>query len=51
MSAEGWWQYRLHDLLARFPAHGMSADLASMSLADLWGLYLFLSGIADRGAP
>ncbi len=38
---------RLQCLAARFPELGMSADLAALSAADLWGLYRFLSRIAD----
>lgn len=41
------WLERLPWLAARFPECGLGADLAALSAADLWGLYLFLSRIAD----
>lgn len=41
------WLDRLQCLAARFPEHGIGADLAALSTADLWGLYRFLSRIAD----
>ena len=42
------WLDRLSALVARYPGCG-DADLASMSLAELWGLYRFLLGVADGG--
>jgi hypothetical protein len=41
------WPERLQWLVARFPELGVGADLAELSAADLWGLYRFLSRIAD----
>jgi hypothetical protein len=41
------WLERLHCLAARLPELGIGADLAALSAADLWGLYRFLSRIAD----
>jgi hypothetical protein len=43
----GGWLERLQWLAARFPEHGIGADLAALSAADLWGLYRFLTRIAD----
>jgi hypothetical protein len=47
MSAPGDWQWRLHELIARFPQHGAAADVAGLSLTDLWGLYRFLTRLAE----
>ena len=41
------WLERLQCLVARFPELGMGADLAALTAADLWGLYRFLSRVAD----
>lgn len=41
------WLERLQCLAARLPELGMGADLAALSAADLWGLYRFLSRMAD----
>ena len=41
------WLERLQCLAARFPELGMGADLAALTAADLWGLYRFLSRVAD----
>ena len=41
------WLDRLQCLATRFPEFGVGADLAALSAADLWGLYRFLSRIAD----
>jgi hypothetical protein len=49
MSAPSDWQARLCELMARFPQHGTRADLACLSLADLWGLYRFVARVADGG--
>lgn len=40
---------RLHGIcgpLARFSGHGVGTDLAAMCLAELWGVYRFLSNMA-----
>ena len=41
------WLERLAWLAARFPEFGIGSDLAALPAADLWGLYRFLSRIAD----
>lgn len=41
------WMERLYSLAARFPQLGIGGDLAALPAADLWGLYRFLSRIAD----
>lgn len=46
MSSETWIE-RLQTLSARFSHLGIGADLASLSIIELWGLYLFLSRLAD----
>ena len=42
------WLDRLQCLAARFPEYGTGADLAGLGMVDLWGLYRFLSRLADR---
>lgn len=49
MNAPSAWQARLCELIARLPQHGAGADVASLSLADLWGLYRFLARLAEGG--
>lgn len=46
MSAEAW-QERLQSLCARFSYLGIDADIATLSLIELWGLYRYLSRLAD----
>lgn len=41
------WLERLQMLLVRFSHLGIGADIAAMDLAALWGLYCFLSRLAD----
>ena len=41
------WMNRLQTLCERFSYLGMGADLAALSIIELWGLYLFLSRLAD----
>lgn len=41
------WLERLQCLAARFPELCLGSDLAALSVADLWGLYRFLSRMAD----
>lgn len=41
------WLKRLETLLERFSYLGISADITALSLIELWGLYLFLSRLAD----
>lgn len=48
MPAAGWME-RLQWLAARLPKLGIGADLAALPAADLWGLYCFLSRIAEGG--
>jgi hypothetical protein len=47
MSVSNHWQWQLTELIARFPQHGAAVDAASLSLADLWGLYRFLARLAE----
>lgn len=41
------WMERLQCLSARFSHLGIGADLAALSIIEAWGLYLFLSRLAD----
>jgi len=41
------WLDRVQCLAARFSDYGIDPDLAGLAAVDLWGLYLFLSRIAD----
>lgn len=41
------WMERLQSLSVRFSHLGVGADLAALSMIEAWGLYLFLSRLAD----
>lgn len=41
------WIEELYALLARFSDIGVDADIASMSLWELWALYRFLLRLAE----
>ena len=41
------WLERLQCLVARFPECGVGPDLGALSTADAWGLYRFLSRLAN----
>jgi hypothetical protein len=41
------WLERLQTLSVRFSGMGVGADLAALSLIELWGLYCYLSRLAD----
>lgn len=41
------WMERLQCLSVRFSHLGIGADIASLSIIEAWGLYLFLSRLAD----
>jgi hypothetical protein len=41
------WMERLQSLSVRFSHLGIGADLAALSIVEAWGLYLFLSRLAD----
>jgi hypothetical protein len=43
------WLERLQMLCVQFSPFGMGADVASLSIVEAWGLYLFLSRLADGG--
>jgi len=47
MTAPESWLQRLYGLVARFPEYGIGADTIALSSADLWGVYRFLSRVAD----
>ena len=47
MTDESWLE-RLQILLVRFSHLGISGDMAGLSLTELWGLYCFLSRLADE---
>lgn len=46
MSSEAWLE-SLQTLCARFSHLGIGADLAALSLIELWGLYLYLSHLVE----
>ena len=41
------WLVRLQMLCERFSYLGIGADLAGLSMIELWGLYCYLSRLAD----
>jgi hypothetical protein len=41
------WTERLPMLCNRFARLGIGADMAALSIIELWGLYRFLSRLAD----
>lgn len=41
------WLERLQMLLEQFSHLGIDADIAALSLIELWGLYCYLSRLAD----
>lgn len=41
------WLEHLQCLSVRFSALGIGADIAALSIVEAWGLYLFLSHLAD----
>jgi hypothetical protein len=41
------WLERLQSLSVRLSHLGVCADLAALSMIDAWGVYLFLSRLAD----
>ena len=47
MSAANDWLERLYALAARFSGCGACADIADLSIADAWGLYRYLSRLAE----
>lgn len=46
MNSETWIE-RLQTLCNRFAHLGIGADIAALSIIELWGLYQFLSRLAD----
>lgn len=49
MSATGHWIERLQELAVRYAYLGLGADLAGLSLTELWGAYCLLTRI-DGGS-
>ena len=43
------WLDELQSLAARFSAYGIGPDLAGLTLAQAWGLFLFLRRLAGGG--
>lgn len=41
------WLERLQTLSERFSYLGIGADMAALSLIELWGLYCYLSRLVD----
>lgn len=42
------WLNELNLLLARYSYLNLNADIATLSLVDLWGLYCYLSRLAGE---
>ena len=49
MSRTAAWLSELESLTVRFGTFGIGPDLASLTLADAWGLYRYLSRVAVGG--
>jgi hypothetical protein len=45
------WLEKLEWLVVRFSHLGVTADMASMTMIELWALYRFLSGLAGKAEP
>jgi hypothetical protein len=45
------WLERLQWLVARFPECEVDPDLGALCIADAWGVYRFLSRLANGGEP
>jgi hypothetical protein len=43
------WLEELQALVARFAERGVGPDLAALTMAELWGVYMFLRAVAERG--
>ncbi|WP_292931770.1 hypothetical protein [Noviherbaspirillum sp.] len=43
----GTWLDELNGLVARFSGMGIGADIAALSLCELWGIYCFLRRLAE----
>ena len=50
MIAAADWPDQLRGLAFRFSAYGIGPELAGLTLADAWGLFLFLRRLAGGGA-
>jgi hypothetical protein len=46
MSAAAWLE-DLQELAARFARYGIGPDLAALTLAEAWGLFVFLRRLAE----
>lgn len=47
MSEEFDWLQKLQTLAVRYSHLGLNPDLASLSLVELYGIYLWLRGLSD----
>lgn len=47
MSAESDWLQKLQTLAIRYSHLGLNPDLASLCLAELYGVYVWLRGLGD----
>ena len=50
MSAAAEWLGRLQGLAVRFSVAGIGPDLAWLTLAEAWGVFMFLQRLAAGGA-
>ena len=48
--AAPWWYPRLQELAARFSSLGLTPDLASLTLAELWGVYCYLCRLGGEAS-
>ena len=46
MTGAAQWLEELQWLAARFSGHGISPDLAGLTLAQVWGVFVFLRRVA-----
>ena len=49
MTRPAFWIDELQALAARFSALGITPDIAGLTLAEAWGLFVFLRRIAQGG--
>ena len=41
------WMNRLYELVDKFSEYGARTDIAALTMVELWGLYRFLSRVAE----
>lgn len=48
MSRPAFWLEDLQALAVRFSTYGIGPDIAGLTLAEAWGLFVFLRSVAQR---